>query len=534
MGSDSGLSWCARWYRGIVGALVVSAFAPVASALTNGIVQFPNGDLATGVQDTVPDYWTCSTYDYDGQDGYYNDVAHGGPFLWVGGVGQQFWCYDEAYPGDFILNDGWRGGTYSVTAIMSQDNDEFHMGVQWYDIGGALLATHTGAQQGGYDASVTVTESVPLTADKARVYLYCDKINGSGCGARIISLNDMVISYTASSNSAPGEGQATDILYDPDIEDAIETATAVYDFVCGGGLEASAFSLIPDAWGGAGIGGQIAQVSNQLQMICLQTATADNAVAQTDAMTTPGSRPVVASPNSYTDLTDAPLSQQIDAYIAPQANQEDDLVTSTNRTNDLLVASIRYQNASMERAFGTNAARPAFQTESGPLMSQTDVDADPQIEFKEGDYGQTYGRLSTLVTDSGVSPDAAGAVPLEAPAAAIDPDGACLNPGMTRPSDDYSTVEEALAILRWNAAVTLSGTNMGEFLCSMADQPARTVTELCIGSEAPLTIMGTTLASAEPICIYGANAPSYMNVLIGFMPTISLLLAGVGILKMIF
>jgi hypothetical protein len=103
-----------------------------------------------------------------------------------------------------------------------------------------------------------------------------------------------------------------------------------------------------------------------------------------------------------------------------------------------------------------------------------------------------------------------------------------------KPTAPVEDVEGALAQLRWNAAVALSGTNMGEFLCSMVDRPERTVTEFCIGSESAITLDGATLAQAEPICIYGSNAPSYMNVLIGFMPTISLLLAGVGIVKMVF
>jgi hypothetical protein len=344
----------------------------------------------------------------------------------------------------------------------------------------------------------------------------------------------MAITYTPSSNSAPGEGQATDILYQPEIQEALETAQEVYDFVCGGGLEASAFSLVPDAWGGAGIGGQIAQVSNQLQMICLQTASADYQQTQTEAMTVIAPKQVIPSPDPYIEPTYTPLSDVSEAYVAPQAYQNDNMITAANRTNDLLVASIRYQNAAYERAFGTGVARPAFQTEAGPLMSETDVDADVQVDFVEGDYGQMYGRLSDRVSSSGVVPDAAGASHLLPVEDALSAAGACMGLDIPKPTAPVEDVEGALAQLRWNAAVALSGTNMGEFLCSMVDRPERTVTEFCIGSESAITLDGATLAQAEPICIYGSNAPSYMNVLIGFMPTISLLLAGVGIVKMVF
>jgi hypothetical protein len=528
MGSRRGLARCLRWLGGLLCASALSLGAQAAT----GYAAFPNGDLSSGVYLSTPDYWGCSS----GPSCEYYDVANGGPFLRTYQSAPSYYAYNTVYPGDFIANGGWRGGTYTVTAtfIANLGSDAQQLAVRWYDAGDQFITEHTTDAGTAHVDTLQISGSVPENASYAELRIFCVRISGSGCELRIGGISNMVIEYAALSNSAPGEGQATDVLYDPNITEALEDATQVYDFICGGGLEASAMSLIPDAWGGAGIGGQIAMVSNQLQQLCFAEAQADNAVIQTDAMVNPDTRPTIPSPAAYSDPEAAPISTQIDAFIAPQANEDDTLVTAANRTNDLLVANIRYQNAAFERAFGTGTARPAFQTEGGPLMSEANVDLDPQIDFVEGDYGQMYGKLSANIEASAVSPDAAGATDLLPLEEALDPDGACMGLNIPKPTGPVETIEDALAQLRWNSAVALSGTNMGEFLCSMVDRPERVVTEFCIGSETAMSIGGQTMAEAEPICIYGSNAPSYMNVLMGFLPTISLLLAGVGIVKMIF
>ena len=528
MGSRRGAARVVRWIGSIfcVASLTLSASAAV------GSVPFANGDFSSGVYLQTPDYWNC----YSESCKLY-DAANGGPFVQVYKYGGNGYVSQVLTPGDFILNEGWRGGNYSVSGTFRRENDDFSkIEVVWKDLSGAVLATHE--SEIGADAEgvvLSISESVPLTAETAEVRYYCIINPGGGCFIGVYPVSPMTITYTAVSNSAPGEGTPIDVIYDPgDLDEIVGQAQDVYDFVCGGGLEASALSLVPDVWGGAGIGGQIAMVSNQLQQLCFLEGDQQQQAAQTDALTAPDTRPAIASPNNYSDPTDTPLSDLIDTYIAPSANQSDDLVTSANRTNDLLVASIRYQNAAYERAFGTGSARPSFQTEGGPLMSEANVDLDPQIDFVEGDYGQMYGKLSANLEASSVAPDAAGASDLLPAESALDPAGSCMGLNIPKPTGPVETIEDALALLRWNSAVALSGTNMGEFLCSMVDRPERVVTEFCIGSESAMSIGGATMAEAEPICIYGSNAPSYMNVLIGFLPTISLLLAGVGIVKMVF
>lgn len=528
---NNGRSLWLRLLNGVVAFAFLLAgfvwFISDAQAQTVGTVPYPNGDLSTGVEDECPLGFISNATDCQWKSA--------GPYINIRGGQLPTITYNEVRPSDFISNDGWKGDLFSQSVeVLPLTGDGVQVGVEFIGLGGAsiLEVISPYSEAAGL---VTVTGTVPQTTDKVRVNFYGIKDSGSTAQFRIIELNDLVLTYTPDSSSGVGTGQATDVLYNPDLSDVVNQAQEAYTFVCDGGAETSLTGLVPDAWGGAGIGGQIAGILNQLQMICLQEASADNSVAQTDAMTNPEARSAIPSPNAYNEPEDAPLNILIEQYVAPQAGESDDLVTAANRTNDLLVANIRYQNAAMEKAFGTGEARPNYQTEGGPLMSQVDTDADSQLEFVEGDYGQTYGRVSELVDDAQLVPDAAGAIELEPLAATLATEGACMGGGVTRPPGDTVTgIQDALARIRWNAAVTMSETNMGEFLCSLATMPARTVTEFCVGSESAMVISGVAVASAEPICIFGSNAPSYLNYLMGLLPTITMLIAAVGVVKMIF
>lgn len=337
-------------------------------------------------------------------------------------------------------------------------------------------------------------------------------------------------------NSESWFTDATNGLFDDFDTDSGSWFDQLENFQCGG-----LSSLIPKKRSGGGLLGKILKgiitiVESQINLNLGQNkanclATEGNSYAEASAQSLTDLEPTQNVTLSTSSLANPASSQtaaeQMDVALASYDVGDDNVVTASNRTNRLLVANMRMQAAMTDRMLG-GRTRAAFETEGGTITA-ADAAANPNYEFPEDDIEATRDGVRSLSDQ--IKPDyeeltnAPDALPEETGA------GGCLALGATPPSGDGS--EGAMSTLRWNAAQKLAGSNLGEFICSIVDQPPRSTVEICLGPDA-VNVSGIDAFANTSLCAYGPDAPAYSNFALNALPLIMMMLAGLAVFKMFF
>lgn len=268
------------------------------------------------------------------------------------------------------------------------------------------------------------------------------------------------------------------------------------------------------------------QIQNQLQQIC-------QAKAQTGALTDPDPIGTLIIDDLMANPESAPLAAQYRGSVAAFPTTGDDVVTASNRTNQLLVANQQAQLQAFDRMMG-GRPRINWEAEDGQRITSAVINSGggggsgaptANMVMAEGEPGQNYDAVTAMASD--LDPDF-GRYHDVSPAQA-EVTGSCFqNPDP--PVGDG--LEASLTRLRWNARQTLASSATGEFLCGIIDQPDRNPSEICFGPETPIVAAGVAVTHAEPICIYGSRAPSYIQFLITSMPVVLMLCATAGGVRM--
>ena len=311
-----------------------------------------------------------------------------------------------------------------------------------------------------------------------------------------------------------------------DVLEAIAIGEELIGNVCDNLPDLTGLGFAPSAFGGSGIGGQIAQLFGQVEANCL-------AQVQIDATTNPDGIADIAPPDIFVD----PLNPSIlEGYQNATIGFEDgqDVVTASNRTNQLIRIQTQYQLAQNERIFGSGPLEN-YETDRGPRITDEDLAQETNFEFAEGDYSQILGRTGALVDAENIQPDFSRRADLDDAFDAVTGDGAFFIQNIDPPTADG--FEGAFQTIRWNAANTIGGSEIGAFIGSLATTNQQNITELCFGPTSGLSVSGSIggqvqVVEANPVCVYGPRAPSYLNFMFGLMPTIMLMFAGVAVFKM--
>lgn len=232
--------------------------------------------------------------------------------------------------------------------------------------------------------------------------------------------------------------------------------------------------------------------------------------------------------SSFTGFSDA-----VDTELSNLESgvEDDNLITSSARTNRLLVASVRMQAVNSDRMFGTEPPKAYARSGSGSRrITSQDASDDDFVEYAEGDIAGTVDTIGLQA--EGVEPDWEEKAELDPADAEYQGVGACLALGAVPPSGEGTAL--AISTLQWNASQRLASSNMGNFICSIIDQPSRNAIDLCLtkGLDFTETLGATPLAqSNDDLCIYGPQAPSWSNLILNAFPFILLVFASISVLK---
>jgi len=249
------------------------------------------------------------------------------------------------------------------------------------------------------------------------------------------------------------------------------------------------------------------------------------------AVAVPDAAPSIPVDDFASNPTHQDLREVADNSVGLYDVGSDSLVTAANKTNRLLIATAKLNAESWDRALG--GQRVDYETERGAKINEADiVNGEPNLEFAEGNYGQTYGRASEL---SDVEPDYLKYANIEV---APEVTGSCLvNSADVMPTGDAGSFEQAFGLVKHNAAATISGSNIGTFLCDLIDQPDYSIQDICVGPTAGIAIplIGASSVSVLPangICVYGPSAPSYLTWLLDKMPFLLMFGAVAGSIRL--
>lgn len=345
------------------------------------------------------------------------------------------------------------------------------------------------------------------------------------------SIGPLTITFdtdTSGGGSGGGGGGSVSLetLFDVDgsVIGTIQTAASGYVSQACGALSSigSISGLVPDAWGGAGFGGQIAQILLGRHQICEQKAATVVLEDILDGIITPETLPGITGP--VTPSAGTPAGATLPEYsdaIASHEGQSDDLVTAQNRANQIAIANAKYQLAELQKLRDAHEVTYSYQTPRGPRIAATDIAAqEPNMEFGEGDYAQTFERINELVDEAEIEPNmfrrsqASGTV--------VEEDaGACL---LETPAPDGDGWAYQAERARWNIRQQLVGSDVGQLMCSIVD-PEITPGDLCLQSTiAPLagiSLIGGMMPAQ--ICVEGPNAVDPVPLLFSMLSVLILL-----------
>jgi len=212
--------------------------------------------------------------------------------------------------------------------------------------------------------------------------------------------------------------------------------------------------------------------------------------------------------------------------------ENDNVITAAARTNRLLVANVRMQAQLSDRLMGPSDRSP-YQEEDGPLLSPSEVDAENGADFAEGDYTGTRDKIAGY--GAGITPDYDEMVETEDADAEFMGTGSCMASQSSAPTG--TGTELAFSTMKWNASQRLASSNMGNFICSVIDQPPRSTTSICFGSSEGFSTSamgGSSSLSNGNFCVYGPDAPAFSNNMFNALPFILLMFAALSVFKMFF
>lgn len=323
------------------------------------------------------------------------------------------------------------------------------------------------------------------------------------------------------------------------ISDVEGLGSDINNYVCGNGMDISAQAgsaigtiagLAGMALGPFGGGGQIMillkqladgrkMLQQQLEEICLKKET--NA-----ALMDPDPIGSFYIDQAMADPATAPLAAQYKGMASTFPVGDDDQVTAANKTNVILLANQEAQMNAFDRMMG--GKREVYELErSGVRVDRQVIESggEPSLSLAENDPEQAYDTATAIGAE--LEPSYSRYVDLED----TDPEVSSCFAAAEMPTGDGS-FEDAMARLRYNSRQRLAGSDTGEFLCSIMEQPERNPTNICFGPENPMAVGGTVVVQSAPVCIYGPKAPDYVNFLMGFMPAVLMLTATVGGVRM--
>jgi hypothetical protein len=381
---------------------------------------------------------------------------------------------------------------------------------------------HPGGQ--GTIHTFNVTGSPPALA---RSFRFSIEASTSGDRNVLTEVGPMSVTFTPDAEEEePDVNVDVDVVVDgdfdvdpQDIQDAINYAANLQNALCDSIPDLSSLAFVPDAWGGAGIGGQIAQIQQGVKDACFQESQITAQTEISDGLNNPNALPSIPDPAAYDDPQSSDISDRLNSAFG-SATYQDNTVTAVNRQNDLLVYQTRVLVAQQERIYGRRDDPAAAISYDAPLISELDVDADPALAFAEGSYDQ----VKTKLSDETAPPDLAGAVLVSATLDAPVGGGSCLMTQSTAPPDNYDSLSAAWDIIRWNASVRIAETPLGSLACELASQPARSVTDVCYGD----------LGYGDELCVYGGTAMPVVTSTLDLFPPILLILAGIVVLRLWF